>query len=357
MSEPPQQAGDGASPSPASSQPQSPQPQAVRAGLASLPVPEATEQFWSRLEGELEEESPLQIAPRPAIRPINQPPPTAAAQSPVDDVFERGGNRRSVVGRRAGGLSSAVGESLGGGSSSRKRLVVLAVIAAIIALAALGGLFKDDESDPERTVETGDPEGEGADADGDVAAGAETTEQPETTTTETTVPQARGLEPEVPLHAGGVGLLETGVMTLQDVTAVAAVEPEVNENAFVASGGNCYDAVLPGAADLTLWFRSADGEGLEDPAAGVLSAISLRGRTDRGTVEGFVLGTHELELHAYYEWRLQTYNNPYHPQGAIYIAPDDESDNAVGFVTGNEQILEIRVGHQPLITQADLCQL
>lgn len=340
-----------------------PQPRAVRTALASLPVSEASEEFWTGLEAELGDEPPLQIAPRPAIRPIDQPPPTAAGvQAPVSDVFDSSAPRRSVVGRRTGGATSAAGGGLGGGSS-RVRLVVLAVIATIVALAALGGLIGGgDDSEQEGTV-TADrddaPGSEGEDEDED--GGDEEAEEGETTETTaaptTTIPQPRGLEPDVPLHAGGAGLLETGGMRLRDVGAVTGVEPEINDNAFVASGGSCFDATVPGADDLTLWFRNdaPEGEGLEDPANAVLSALSISSGSERRTDVGIGIGTHELELYNQYDW-LQQYDNPFHPQGLIYVA-SDEAGNAVGYVTGNEQILEIRVGHEPLVTLPNMCQL
>jgi hypothetical protein len=351
MSEPPSE-GDKNVPPP-------PQPEAVRAGLASLPLTEATDEFWSHLEGELEEEAPLQLTPRPAIRPITQPPPAAGGQASSDDVFERGGHRRSVVGRRLGGLSSFVGGGSSRSGSSRTRLVAIAVLAGIVGLAALGGMVRGDDDDPVETTgrdsEVPDDAAE-APAD-DEAEDPEAAEEPEETTTTTTIPKPRGMEPDTPLRAGGVGLLETGTMTLADVASVTGIEPEVNQDAFSFSDGRCFDAVLPGADDVTLWFRSNEGEASDDATRGVLSAISIGGSSERKTDAGFGVGTADLQLAAHYEWRLQDYPNPFHPQGAILVAQDENSDNAIGYVSGNGQVLEVRVGHEPLVSRPDLCQL
>lgn len=346
-----------------------PQPQAVRSALANLPVPQPNERFWNQLDLALEEESPMQIMPRPAIRPITQPPPRSGGDV-VEDVFDRGGHRtgagkrlRGVGGRKRTSPEMGLGKS---GRSTRmsglQRLFVLVGIAALVGLAALGGLFDDDPGN--RTVTDGDqaepdePEGD-ASAEGD-AEGEENEEEPAASEEEPETPMPRGLAADVPLHAEGIGPLQPGLMTLRNVAEVTGVDPEVDTQAFDFSGGRCFDAHVPGAEDVTLSVRSPEpSQGVEDPYDGIVAALVIASSPGslRTTDAGVSLGTSEEDLVAAYgDVPLSQAPNPYHPDGSIYLAESPDSENAVAYFTGFNRVIEIRAGHAPLVGRTRLCE-
>lgn len=348
------------------SQVPAPQPQAVRTALSTLPVPQPSERFWNELEVILQEEAPLQIMPRPAIRPITQPPSQSGGDV-VPDVFEQGGHRsmfrRLRVFRRrrsgaAGGQPGRRGPDSARGPG-RRRLLFVAIV-ALVLLVAVGLLYDDSSQDSDNppdleatgqndTTETSAPETEGED------------EEPP----EEEPPVAQGVEPDQTLWAGGLGVLRTGEPTLREVADLTGVEPEVNQQAFDFSGGTCFEAYLPGAEDVTLWIRSPEPApgappGVEDPDDGVLVAMSVPSSGSSGSMRqtdaGAFWGMPEEDLVAVYEGTLRQLPNPHRSDGSIYVTePPPESENAIAYFTGFGRVTEIRVGHIDLVSAPNIC--
>lgn len=341
-----------------------PQPQAVRAALSTLPVPQPTERFWNELDTVLEAETPLQIMPRPAIRPITEPPPRAGGDA-VQDVFEQGGHRsRSrrlrLFGRTPSGPGGPAGRGLDGAARGpgRRRLLFVA-IAALMTLVAVALLFDDSSEDQDVPAADLEPTGQSVTTEAtEPEDEAPDEEEPEP-------PTAQGVEPEEPLWAGGLGVLQTGELTLRQVAEVTGVEPEVNQQAFDFSGGTCFEAFLPDADDVTLWIRSPIPEpgqppGVEDPDDGILVALSIpstrSSTTSRQTDAGAYVGMPEEELLAVYSGALTQLPNPLRSDGSIYVAETPAgSENTVAYITGFGQVTEIRSGHVDLISAANIC--
>jgi hypothetical protein len=342
-----------------------PQPQAVRAALATLPSAEAGHDFWDEVDREIAQGTPLHLAPRPAIRPITEPPPASGTPgTPIEDVFERGGHRGPAFGRKPGVLT---GTQPG---MSRKRLVILVAVAVVVVFLALGTLLSESPDDPDlatgddtdeaeaededdgSTADEGDDgEGEGnSDADGS----ADEPESPGTTLP----PQPQSLEPESPIQPGGVGLVRNGSTTLRDMALLNDVEPVVNHGAFNVSGGRCFDVTVPGADGLTWWVASPTGEPLAEPEDGTVVALSMGGvMSPRQTADGFGLGAPGEELRTFYAGRVQIFTNPFNTQGAIYVVSSgDGTGTALAYWTNDEDnVAEIRSGREDLLARPDMC--
>ena len=104
-----------------------------------------------------------------------------------------------------------------------------------------------------------------------------------------------------------------------------------------------------------LRFRSpVPGEGLDDPADGVLAAVGIDSGlpTTRTSDRGIGLGAPQDQVLATYAGNLEDHSHPYTPGGHVFIAPvGQETGLAIAYLTdgvNRESDHRRRPGHRPL---------
>lgn len=323
-------------PQPVARPPGSSRQRAIRAAMATLPVPEPGPSFWADLDAAIAEHGRSTITARPAIRPISEPPPLSQPTLSDHLTTLESPESRSRGGRPEGGLTGG-----NGGSGSRRSLIVVAV-AVIAGLLVIGSLLGDDESPGPST---------------DTSSSTTLTDEVTSTvpgSTTTTLPQVSGLDQATPLTPAGVGPLEIG-MRRRDLHD-RGVETSHDEAAFQSSGGSCFSGAVPAAPDLVLWFRSEDpGEGVDDPLDAELAAISVNSNegSQRRTDAGLGLGAPDPQVVGSYG---DVDASPDPAGGQVYVVDaTDGSDNGIAYITDGAQVTKINVGHQDVIPQPETC--
>jgi hypothetical protein len=295
----------------------------VAAALRELAPDEHTPSFWDDLDRRLADEPQLRLAPRAAIRPITQPPPV------IDDrkLAEHLAGPRP----RVGGLRPL-------------RFLAWGVAIGVTALLIAAALY-----DPSDETPTGDAAGTTSTA---------ATSQSTTTTAPSTTTTAPGtVDASAPLAPDGVGPLRINT-SFRDLQA-AGVALTVDQATFEGSGGYCYDARVTGALDLLLRFRSpVPGEGVADPADGVLVAVGIDSGlpTTRTSDRGIGLGAPQDQVLATYAGNLEDHSHPYTPGGHVFIAPAaPESGLAIAYLTDGFTVNQITVGTHDIVRYVDGC--
>jgi hypothetical protein len=298
----------------------------VSVALRELAPPEHTPSFWDDLDRRLADEPQLRLAPRAAIRPITQPPPV------IDD--------RKLAEHLAGPRPRQ-------GRIRPLRFLVWAVAIGVTALLIAAVLYEPDDETQTRggadTTTTSAPEG---------------TDQSTTTTAPPTTTTAPGtIDAAAPLTPDGVGPLRINT-PFRDLQA-AGVALTVDQATFEGSGGYCYDARITGALDLVLRFRSpVAGEGVGDPADGVLAAVGIDSDlpTTRTSDSGIGLGAPQDQVLATYAGNLEDHSHPYIPGGHVLIAPAaPETGLAIAFLTDGATVNQITVGAHDIVRYVDGC--
>jgi hypothetical protein len=295
----------------------------VAAALRELAPDEHTPSFWDDLDRRLADEPQLRLAPRAAIRPITQPPPV------IDDrkLAEHLAGPRP----RVGGLRPL-------------RFLAWGVAIGVTALLIAAALY-----DPSDETQTGDAAGTTSTA---ATSQSTTTSAPSTTTT------APGtVDASAPLAPDGVGPLRINT-SFRDLQA-AGVALTVDQATFEGSGGYCYDARVTGALDLLLRFRSpVPGEGVADPADGVLVAVGIDSGlpTTRTSDRGIGLGAPQDQVLATYAGNVEDHSHPYAPGGHVFIAPAaPETGLAIAYLTDGFTVNQITVGTHDIVRYVDGC--
>jgi hypothetical protein len=294
----------------------------VSVALRELAPPGHTQSFWDDLDRRLADEPQLRLAPRAAIRPITQPPPV------IDD--RKLAEHLAGPGPRQGRIRPL-------------RFLVWAVAIGVTALLIAAALYEPDDETQAGSTTTSAPEG---------------TDQSTTTTappTTTTVPGT--IDAAAPLAPDGVGPLHINT-SFRDLQA-GGVALTVDQATFEGSGGYCYDARVTGALDLVLRFRSpVPGEGVGDPADGVLAAVGIDSGlpTTRTTDSGIGLGAPQDQVLATYAGNLEDHSHPYIPGGHVLIAPAaPETGLAIAFLTDGATVNQITVGAHDIVRYVDGC--
>lgn len=298
------------------------EPTSIAAALRTLTPPEHTPNFWDDLDRRLADEPQLRLAPRAAIRPITQPPPV------IDD--------RKLAEHLAGPRPRA-------GGWRPLRLLAWGVAIVVTALLIAAVLY--------------DPDGETqASGPADTTASTAATNQSTTTTAPPTTTTAPGVvDPSAQLAPAGVGPLRINA-SYRDLQA-AGVSLTVDQATFDGSGGSCYDARVTGALDLLLRFRSpVAGEGVADPADGVLAAVGIQSAlpTTRTSDTGIGLGAPQDQVLATYAGNLEDHSHPYTPGGHVFIAPAGQG-LAIAYLTDGLTVNQITVGAQDIVRYVDGC--
>ncbi len=296
----------------------------VAAALRDLPPPEHTPNFWDDLDRRLADEPQLRLAPRAAIRPITQPPPV------IDDrkLAEHLAEPRPRAGRW-----------------KPLRLLAWGLVIVVTAVLIAAALYNPD----------GETRSGGA---ADTAATTVAASQSTTTTAPTTTTTPPGVvDATAPLAPDGVGPLRINT-SYRDLQA-AGVALTVDQPTFDGSGGSCYDARVTGALDLLLRFRSpVPGEGVADPADGVLAAIGIQSAlpTTRTSDKGIGLGAPQDQVLATYAGNLEDHSHPYIPGGHVFIAPvGQDTGLAIAYLTDGFTVNQITVGAQDIVRYVDGC--
>ncbi|MGH9227489.1 MAG: hypothetical protein ACRD07_01955 [Acidimicrobiales bacterium] len=302
------------------------EPNPVSVALRELTPPEHGPSFWGDLDRRLADEPQLRLAPRAAIRPITQPPPV------IDD--------RKLAEHLAGPRPRA-------GGWRPLRYLAWGVAIAVTALLIAAALY--DPDDETRTADPADTATTSATAD--VGQSTTTTAPPTTTTAPGTV------DASAPLAPDGVGPLRINT-TFRDLQA-AGVALTVDQATFEGSGGSCYDARVTGSLDLLLRFRSpVPGEGLDDPADGVLAAVGIDSGlpTTRTSDKGIGLGAPQDQVLATYAGNLEDHSHPYTPGGHVFIAPAaPETGLAIAYLTDGSTVNQVTVGAHDIVRYVDGC--
>jgi hypothetical protein len=302
------------------------QPNPVAVALRGLAPPEHLPTFWDELDHRLADEPQLRLAPRAAIRPITQPPPVIDDRKLAEHVAEPR--------PRAGGWKPV-------------RLLAWGVAIVVTAVLIAAVLY-----DPDGETRAGDPD------DTATAAATAGTSQSTTTTAPPTTTTAPGVvDASAPLAPDGVGPLRINT-TYGDLQA-AGVALTVDQATFDGSGGSCYDARVTGALDLVLRFRSpVPGEGLDDPADGVLAAVGIQTGlpTNRTSDKGIGLGAPQDQVLTTYAGNLEDHSHPYTPGGHVFIAPvGQDTGLATAYLTDGSTVNQITVGAQDIVRYVDGC--
>jgi hypothetical protein len=297
----------------------------VSVALRELAPPEHTPSFWDDLDRRLADEPQLRLAPRAAIRPITQPPPV------IDD--------RKLAEHLAGPRPRQ-------GRIRPLRFLVWAVAIGVTALLIAAALYE-----PEDETQAG-----GA-TDSTTTSAPEGTDQSTTTTAPPTTTTAPGaIDAAAPLAPDGVGPLRINT-SFRDLQA-AGVALTVDQATFEGSGGYCYDGRVTGALDLVLRFRSPlPGEGVADPADGVLAAVGIDSElpTTRTSDSGIGLGAPQEQVLSTYAGNLEDHSHPYIPGGHVLIAPAPETGLAIAFMTDGATVNQITVGAHDIVRYVDGC--
>jgi hypothetical protein len=296
----------------------------VSAALRELTPDEHPPNFWDDLDRRLADEPQLRLAPRAAIRPITQPPPV------IDDrkLAEHLAGPRP----RAGGLRPL-------------RFLAWGVSIGVTALLIAAALY-----DPADGTQTRDGPG--------TTSPPAATSQATTTTAPTTTTTAPGtVDASAPLAPDGVGPLRINT-SFRDLQA-AGVALTVDQATFEGSGGYCYDARVTGALDLLLRFRGpVPGEGVSDPADGVLVAVGIESDlpTTRKSDRGIGLGAPQDQVLSTYAGNLEDHSHPYIPAGHVFIAPAaPETGLAIAYLTDGSTVNQITVGTHDIVRYVDGC--
>jgi hypothetical protein len=302
------------------------QPNPVSVALRELAPPEHTPSFWDDLDRRLADEPQLRLAPRAAIRPITQPPPV------IDD--------RKLAEHLAGPRPRA-------GGWRPLRLLAWAVAIGVTALLIAAALY-----DPDDETQASDRAGTATtSATAAASQSTTTTAAPTTTTAPGVVDASASLAPD------GVGPLRIGT-SFRDLQA-GGVALTIDQATFDGSGGSCYDARVTGALDLILRFRSpVPGEGLADPADGVLAAVGIESGlpTTRTSDRGIGLGAPQDQVLATYAGNLEDHSHPYTPDGHVFIAPAAPGTGlAIAYLTDGLTVDQITVGAQDVVRYVDGC--
>jgi hypothetical protein len=297
----------------------------VSVALRELAPPEHTPSFWDDLDRRLADEPQLRLAPRAAIRPITQPPPV------IDD--------RKLAEHLAGPRPRQ-------GRIRPLRFLVWAVAIGVTALLIAAVLYEPDDETQTR-----------GGADSTTTSAPEGTDQSTTTTAPPTTTAPGTIDAAAPLTPDGVGPLRINT-PFRDLQA-AGVALTVDQATFEGSGGYCYDARITGALDLVLRFRSpVAGEGVGDPADGVLAAVGIDSDlpTTRTSDSGIGLGAPQDQVLATYAGNLEDHSHPYIPGGHVLIAPAaPETGLAIAFLTDGATVNQITVGAHDIVRYVDGC--
>jgi hypothetical protein len=297
----------------------------VSVALRELAPPEHTPSFWDELDRRLADEPQLRLAPRAAIRPITQPPPV------IDD--------RKLAEHLAGPRPRQ-------GRIRPLRFLVWAVAIGVTALLIAAVLYEPDDETQTR-----------GGADSTTTSAPEGTDQSTTTTAPPTTTAPGTIDAAAPLTPDGVGPLRINT-PFRDLQA-AGVALTVDQATFEGSGGYCYDARITGALDLVLRFRSpVAGEGVGDPADGVLAAVGIDSDlpTTRTSDSGIGLGAPQDQVLATYAGNLEDHSHPYIPGGHVLIAPAaPETGLAIAFLTDGATVNQITVGAHDIVRYVDGC--
>jgi hypothetical protein len=185
---------------------------------------------------------------------------------------------------------------------------------------------------------------------------APTSEDTTTTTVATTAP-AGAIDPRAVVSPEGVGPLtiNTSMRELQ----AAGLPITVDQATFDASGGSCWDAKVTDAVDLTLRFRSPfPGDGVEDPADGVLVAVGIESTlpTSRTSNTGIGLGAPQDQVLGTYAGNIGDHNHPFVPGGHIYIASVGQGSGlGIAYLTDGAVVTGITAGAEDVIRFVDGC--
>jgi hypothetical protein len=297
----------------------------VSVALRELAPPEHTPSFWDDLDRRLADEPQLRLSPRAAIRPITQPPPV------IDD--------RKLAEHLAGPRPRQ-------GRIRPLRFLVWAVAIGVTALLIAAVLYEPDDETQTR-----------GGADSTTTSAPEGTDQSTTTTAPPTTTAPGTIDAAAPLTPDGVGPLRINT-PFRDLQA-AGVALTVDQATFEGSGGYCYDARITGALDLVLRFRSpVAGEGVGDPADGVLAAVGIDSDlpTTRTSDSGIGLGAPQDQVLATYAGNLEDHSHPYIPGGHVLIAPAaPETGLAIAFLTDGATVNQITVGAHDIVRYVDGC--
>lgn len=300
-------------------------PDPVTVALRELAPPEHTPTFWDELDRRLADEPQLRLAPRAAIRPITQPPPV------IDD--------RKLAERLAGPRPRA-------GGWKPLHLLAWGLAIGVTALLIAAALYE-----PDGETRAGDPADTATTSATAATSESTTTAQPTTTTAPGTV------DASAPLAPDGVGPLRINT-PFRDLQA-AGVALSVDQATFEGSGGSCYDARVTGALDLLLRFRSpVPGEGLDDPADGVLAAVGIESGlpTARTSDSGIGLGAPQDQVLATHAGNLEDHAHPFTSGGHIFIAPAaPETGLAIAYLTDGLTVNQITVGAHDIVRYVDGC--
>jgi hypothetical protein len=298
----------------------------VSVALRELAPPDHTPSFWDDLDRRLADEPQLRLAPRAAIRPITQPPPV------IDD--------RKLAEHLAGPRPRQ-------GRIRPLRFLVWAVAIGVTAVLIAAALYEPDD----------ETQADGS-ADSTTTSAPEGTDQSTTTTAPATTTTAPGtIDAAAPMAPEGVGPLRINT-SFRDLQA-AGVALTVDQATFEGSGGYCYDARVTGALDMVLRFRSpVAGEGVADPADGVLAAVGIDSDlpTTRTSDSGIGLGAPQDQVLATYAGNLEDHSHPYIPGGHVLIAPAaPETGLAIAFLTDGATVNQITVGAHDIVRYVDGC--
>jgi len=345
----------------------------LRAALATLPVPEPGPSFWVDIDRAMDEQPPLSITARPAIRPITEPPPLS--QPSLTDhlggsaVLVKAGDEapadldldlpplalptaRTASSSHSGGGSGHDDDRTRNETDPFRRftdasrantrktaiIAVLVVMAILIAGNALNSRGNDDATGAQPNSSTTAP------------SSTSTTARPTTT-----VPSVPGLDPAAPLTPNGLGPLAIGT-TLRDLKALG-VKANVDQATFATSGGACYDVKVTGAPDLTLRFRSPDPDsGLASADDGELAsiAITIAPGSARVSETGVRLGAGEQDVRNAHDGNVEVSSHPIHPGGHMMVNYAGDG-RGVAYGTDGRVVTEIAVGYSEVITQRQGC--
>jgi hypothetical protein len=295
----------------------------VASALRSLEPPEHAPTFWDDLDRRLADEPQLRLAPRAAIRPITQPPPVIDDRLLAEHLADPRPRQRRSMGR----------------------MLVWGLAIALIALLIAAAL-----QDPE-------PETSTADSTATTATDGRAPTSEDTTTTVATTAPAGAIDPRAVVSPEGVGPLtiNTSMRELQ----AAGLPITVDQATFDASGGSCWDAKVTDAVDLTLRFRSPfPGDGVEDPADGVLVAVGIESTlpTSRTSNTGIGLGAPQDQVLGTYAGNISDHNHPFVPGGHIYIASVGQGTGlGIAYLTDGAVVTGITAGAEDVIRFVDGC--
>jgi hypothetical protein len=298
----------------------------VSVALRELAPPDHTPSFWDDLDRRLADEPQLRLAPRAAIRPITQPPPV------IDD--------------------RKLAEHLAGPRPRQGRIRPLRFLVWAVAIGVTAVLIAAALSEPDDETQA-----DGS-ADSTTTSAPEGADQSTTTTAPATTTTAPGtIDAAAPMAPDGVGPLRINT-SFRDLQA-AGVALTVDQATFEGSGGYCYDARVTGALDMVLRFRSpVAGEGVADPADGVLAAVGIDSDlpTTRTSDSGIGLGAPQDQVLATYAGNLEDHSHPYIPGGHVLIAPAaPETGLAIAFLTDGATVNQITVGAHDIVRYVDGC--